>query len=475
MPDPAAQSTPDVPSPTAEAHEHWQPMLALIQSGDAEQLTTFVKLIEPSDVAYTIGRLDEEPRTQLFTMLSDRDAEFAADLMGHFADELSADIIEELEPEQAAAIVDEMDSDDQADVLAEMEPEDARAILDEMDPEEAADAEARLLYAPDSAGGLMITEYFVARAGQTVTDVLNDLRTLAADDDRALEDDHEVRYLYVLDHEERLKGVVKLRHLIVAHPQRVITELMVEELDSVSPDATLDELEDLFDHHSYTAVPVLDAAGVMLGVVQHVAVQEELVERSDEDLAKVGGIVGGEELRSMEWGTRVLGRILFLGPIMLLLIVSATVIALFEGTIERVPILAAFLPVVAGVCGSAGNQAVAVSMREIALGLIKPGDFWYVVRKEAVVAGFNGIVLGVVLMLITWAWKGNPWLGLVIGGAVPMVLLFAACLGGSIPVVLRKVGLDPAMASGPVVTTVVDLASFFTVLILAALLINQLA
>jgi len=202
-------------------------------------------------------------------------------------------------------------------------------------------------------------------------------------------------------------------------------------------------------------------------VVQRAAVQEALNESASENLLKVSGIVAGEEFRGMPLQSRVVRRLTFLMPIMLLLLASATIIALFQTTVEKLPILAAFLPVVAGLCGSGGNQAVCVSLREISLGLIKPSDWPQVVGKELAVAMMTGLILGASLIGIVWLWQGNLPLALVVGGAVPVVILVAKCVGGGVPLLLRSLKVDPAMASGPVVTTIVDLFSFFVVLLLA--------
>ncbi len=452
-------------------HEPWTPLARLLERGDAEALLTFFRLIEPSDVVYSIGRLDDVARTRVFDLIASEDPEIAADLLEHFSDEHAADIIEDLTPARAAAIVHELDSADQADVMQEVQEEEAAAILQAMDPTEAADLALRLAYEEDSAGGLMIQEVITVQDGLTIGEAIDDLRERA---DTVDEDDFEVRYLYVVDHGRRLIGVLAMRHIVMARPDRRVSDLMIRDLTVVSPEVEIDDLEHRFDRVGFSAIPVVNAQGVLLGVVQRFAVQEARAEFGDEALAKSGGIIGGEEIRSMPLRDRTLRRLMFLTPILFLLMASAVVIAMFESTVERVPILAAFLPLVAGLCGSAGGQAVAVSMRELALGLIKPGDFFYVFKKEAAVAIINGVLLGFLLALVTWAWQGNPYLGLVIGGSIPLVMLIATTVGGTVPVLLKSRDIDPAMLSGPLVTTVVDLTGFFTVLIFAFWLAEKL-
>ncbi len=454
---------------------HTQPDLTqrladVIDAGIAEQIASFVRELPPEDTTYTIASLDEDRRTRMLSELSHVDADFAADLMEHFVDEHAADMIEQLEPVDAAAIVDEMDSDEQTDVLAELDDENAEAILDKMDPAEAEDARERLKYDEDTAGGLMITEYLAYRDDQGVDDVIADLRSNVQE-----YNEYEVRYAYLIDEAGTFKGVITMRSLVMALPGRKLTDLTIKTPQFVPVDEPLDDLEAVFDRVDFSAIPVVDPDDKLVGVVQRAAVQEALSDSANEDLLKVAGIVAGEEFRSMPLGSRLLRRLAFLLPIMVLLLISASVIHLFIDTVDKLPVLAMFLPVVAGLCGSGGNQAVGVSLREVSLGLVMPGDYMRVLIKEATLALLAGIVLGLLLLLTVWVWQSDFYLGVVVGGAIPIVILIAKAVGGTAPLALRKIGLDPAMASGPVVTTVVDLFSFFIVLLFATMLLSRIA
>jgi magnesium transporter len=449
----------DTPSMEFEAHEE---LAHLVAKGDGSAIAAFARLLPPEDTPYTISHLDDDDRVRFFALLSEADADLAADLLEHFDDMQAAGMVAELEPQQAAAIVEVMDSDEQADVLAELDEEDLEAILEKLPPEEAADTRQRLEYAEDAAGGLMITEYLSYPQSFTVEQVVDDLRT-----NNELYNEYEVRYLYVVDADEHLVGVVPMRRLVLSPRGSALSTLSVSDPTTVQVDTLRNELEDLFDRKDYSAVPVLDAQGVLVGIVQRSAVQEARGEQAEEDLAKSRGIIGGEELRTMPTLSRAARRLAFLLPILALTMVSASVIKLFVETVEKLPILAAFLPVVAGLCGSSGGQAVAVSMREISLGLIKIGDVRWVLAKELAAAVVIGLVLGVVLFVFVRVTQGQVELGLVIGGAVPIIMLFATAVGGTTPLVLRAMGMDPAMASGPLVQALIDLTSFFTVLMLA--------
>lgn len=442
---------------------------ALIEAADAGDITAYLHDLPPEETPYTISHLDDDCRTTMFSLLAEAEPEFAADLMEHFDDAHAAEIMGDLEPEAAAAIVDEMDSDEQADVLSELSNQDAEAILGEMSPEEAIDARRRMRYDEDTAGGLMITEYLAYSGSMPVEEVAEDLREHS---DKYGE--YEVRYIYATHLDGTLEGVVPMRDLVMTKRGTPLGRLAPAEPKYVTVDTGVAELEDLFDRIDLSAVPTVDEAGHLVGVVQRHAVQEARSEAAEEDLAKFGGIVRGEELRSMSLTSRTLRRLMYLVPICGLLMLSASVINVFIETVEELPILAMFLPVVSGICGSGGGQAVAVSMREISLGLIKPADLMRVMVKEMSVAFFGGAVLGLLLFLVIGMWQGSFALGLVIGVAIPLVMMVAKATGGCMPLLLRKIGLDPAMASVPVVTTVVDLVGFLVVLGIATLMLGYL-
>ncbi len=443
-------------------------LAALVEAEGMPAMVAFLRELPPEDTPYTISHLDEETRTQMFSMLAGSEPEFAADLMEHFDDVHAAEIVSELEASDAAAIVDEMDSDEQADVLSELSDKDAEAILGAMTPEEAIDTRRRMRYDDDTAGGLMITEYLAYSGSMPVEQVADDLR-----EHSEKYGEFEVRYVYATHLDGRLEGVVPMRELVMTPRGTPLGQLAIPDPDFVNVDTHVDELEDLFDRIDLSAVPVVDEAEKLVGVVQRAAVQEARGEAAEQDLAKFGGILRGEELRSMPVGTRALRRLMYLVPIAALLMLSASVINLFIKTVEEVPVLAMFLPVVSGICGSGGGQAVAVSMREISLGLIKPADLKLVLIKEAGVAAIGGVAMGLLLFVFIGLWQNNFTLGFVVGVSLPVVMVVAKGTGGCVPLVLRKLGLDPAMASVPVVTTVVDLVGFLVVLLVATLLLTS--
>jgi len=443
----------------------WERLEALAQAGDAKGLETYVESIGPSEVFRALLRLEPEVRERVLTTLSPEDA---ADLIEEIPEEHAADLIEELEVKDAASIVSEMQSDDQVDVLANLDPEDAEAILARMAPEDARHARTTLPYPRDVAGGLMVTEYLSYADTATVRDVIEDLNRRT---EEGLSAD---LHAYVVSGAGRLIGTLDLRDLVLARRDTLLAQLLKPSAQMTAR-ATLDELEAFFGRDHDSAVPVVDAHQALIGVVRREDVAEELAERSENDHRKMQGIVGGDEIRSLPLAVRARRRLSWLSVNIILNIIAASVIAAYEQTLAAVIALAVFLPIVSDMSGCSGNQAVAVSIRELALGITKPFELLRVWLQEIKVGVINGVVLGTLLALAALLWKGNPWLGLVVGGALAVNTLVAVSIGGMVPLVLKRLKLDPAVASGPILTTVTDMCGFFLVLSFATAILPRLS
>jgi magnesium transporter len=430
-----------------------------IAGNDAQVIADLLTQIEPAEAIHFISHLSEADQSWLLKALS---REQAANLVDHLPEEQAARMIERLSIAEAAGIVSEMPSNEQADVIARLPDVEALAILEAMPRDEARDARRLMAYPPESAGGLMITEYLSYSDKLTVGDVLTDLRTHAHRYRR-----FDVQYAYVVNDANELVGVLRLRDLLLSASDEALRDVMIEDPLKVRDTAGLDELGPFFDRHPLFGVPAVDAEGKLVGVVRSVDVEQAAAERSSRSFLKFMGIVGGEELRTMPLRIRSLRRLSWLSVNIVLNIVAASVIALHQDTLSAVIALAVFLPIISDMSGCSGNQAVAVSMRELALGFVRPSEIWRVLGKEAAVGLINGLVLGILLGLVGWAWQGNFMLGVVVATALSINTLVAACFGGTIPLLLRRFGQDPALASGPILTTVTDMSGFFLVLTFA--------
>jgi magnesium transporter len=452
----------------AEAQvETWEMLAKLAAAGDAKGLEAYVDHIGPSEAFRAILRLGPEEREKVLTTLS---PEEAADLIEEIPDEHASDLIEQLPAKNAASILSEMDVDDQVDVIADMHEQDAEAILAEMAPEDAADVRRLIRYDPDVAGGLMSTDYLAYGENALVGDVIDDLSKRA---DEREETEHDA-HVYVVSASGKLVGVLDLRDLVLARRTTPLATILKSSL-FVRAEATLDELETFFERYAFHAVPVVDERQELVGVVGRDEVAEAIANRADEEYAKSKGIIGGDEIRSLPLLTRSRRRLSWLSLNIVLNIIAASVIALYFDTLSAAIALAVFLPIVSDMSGCSGNQAVAVSMRELSLGIVKPFEVARVWIQEIQVGMLNGFALGILLGIVAWLWKDNAWLGLVVGGALAINTLVAVSLGGTVPLLLKRFGVDPAIASGPILTTVTDMCGFFLVLSLATMVLPKLA
>ena len=434
-----------------------------LESVDQQRLTEIVKSIPRQDALHQVAHLEAKERNRLVSLITPATA---AKLIEDAPTDLAVVIIEELESLAAAKIMEEMHSDTQADIFYELDTEDADVILSKMDPAAANRVRKLAQYEPDTAGGLMELEIFSFRTDETVGAVLKRLATSDGDFER-----YRGQHPYTLEKTGKLVGVVSLRGLLTSQRAVSLSEIMHKPL-TVHPEQTLENLVVLFEEHPFLGIPVVDDLGLPLGVVSRVAVAEAVLERAEKENLFRQRV--SDELRSMPTWLRSRRRLVWLSSNIVLNIIAASVIAAYEQTLAAVIAIAIFLPMVSDMSGCSGNQAVGVSMRELALGLTRPADLFYVLRKEFGVGIINGIVLGILIGAVVWVWKGSPYLGLVIGLALATNTLIAVSIGGTVPLLLKRIGVDPAVASGPLLTTVTDMMGFFLVLSLATLFMPHL-
>lgn len=451
---------------TLNKDKPWERLKALVDAGQAGPLLAFLDAMNPMDTALAVSRLGEDDQSRLLTIL---DPEDAADVIEDISDEQAAELIEDLSPAQAAAILEELDSDHVADLLGELDEDDANAIIDQMEPEDAQEARQFLEYEPETAGGLMISEYLDYRSNLRISDVLQDMQA-----NREKYADYHVQYLYVTDEQGRLSGVLRMHDLLFPDRAALLGSIMIKNPLKVEADATIDDLLNFFEDHELVGAPVVDGENRLLGVVLPEAVEEARSKSSVQQFLEFSGIVGGEEFRSMPLLHRSGRRLSWLSLNIVLNMVAAGVIALYQETLAAAIALAVFLPIVSDMSGCSGNQAVAVSLRELSLGLVRTKELLRVLAKEASLGVLNGFALGIMLGSVAYLWKGSWLLGLVVGAALAVNTVVAVSLGGLLPLVLKRFKLDPALVSSPVLTTVTDMCGFFFVLSFASLVLGRL-
>ena len=432
----------------------------LVEARRVEETIDFLESLSPQETALALSRLDEEERTSLLMLISPTDA---AELIEDLSDEQAALILSELSPDSAGRIVEELHEEQIVDVLQELDSDDAEEILQTMLPASAQAARTSLSYSKDTAGNLMIHDFLSYRQDMSIAEVNRDLK-----EKQELYRTYNIQYMYVVDYDNRLVGVIRVHDLLFLSGAEKLMEVMIITPYRVHVNSSLDDLLEAFSRHHLLALPVVDDDDHLLGIVLPAAVEEAKQKRTVTHFLWLSGIVGGEEFRSMPLYKRSGRRLSWLSLNIVLNIIAASVIAMYQDTLAAAISLAVFLPMVSDMSGCSGNQAVAVSLRELSLGLLRTGEIIRVAFKESSLGLVNGVVLGVLLGVVAYLWKGNIFLSFVIGAALAGNTLVAVTVGGMLPLVLKRLKIDPALVSSPLLTTVTDMCGFFLVLSLAS-------
>jgi magnesium transporter len=417
--------------------------------------------MHPADLADVAEAM---PEASVRAFLAALPRERAAEVLEYLDEELRTQVLEELTAGEAASIMAEMTPDDRADALEELDEATADEILSALDPEEKAETERLLQYAPDSAGGLMTTEFVAVDEALTVEAALQAVRTMARAGRR------EAMYtIYTVDAAGRLRGVLSLRELLAAPEGTVLGDLAWSEVVSVPPDMPQEEVSRVTSNYSLVALPVVDGDRRLLGVVTVDDVLDVIQEEQTEDAQKFGGMEALEE-PYMQVG--LLENVRKRGGWLLILAVSemltASVMAHYEDELGRVILLAQFIPLIMSSGGNSGSQATSLIIRAMALGEVSLRDWWQVVRRELPAGLILGLLLGTAAVLRIEAWQAlglydygphHVALALTVGLTLVAIVTIGSLTGSMLPFVLKRFRFDPASASAPFVATLVDVSA----------------
>lgn len=432
-----------------------------LAAGELEPAVAYVRELHPADSAEILAGLEPEQRSMLVEQL---EAEELAALFDYMDGEDAAEFLQHLNYKDLAAVLDEMEPDTAADLLGELEPDDATAVLEQMDEAEAV--APLLTYPEDSAGGIMNIAPPALRRQMTVGEAFDFIR-------ENFRDANEVFYLYVVDRFEKLIGVVNLRALILARHDQLLDEIMLRDVFKIRVDMDQEEVAEVFARYDLLALPVVDEEGRLVGIITVDDVVDVITEEATEDIYHLAQVSPESDVfSSIPQSLR--NRMPWLYVNMGTAIVASSVVALFEATIATFALLAIFMPIVATLGGNAGNQTMTIVVRSLALGEMSLGNAWKVLRREMVIGLLNGTALGMSMALVAWLWKGNPLLGVLVGVALFANMSVAAINGVLVPTTLKRLGIDPALASSIFVTTINDMVGFGVFLGLATYFINWL-
>jgi magnesium transporter len=436
-------------------------LVMLAEMGHEEQVQDAMRRLHAADAAELLDAIEEDDlRSRLFAHLDTARAAAVLSLLGDTARETLLDSLPET---RLRGFLTALESDDAADILAELPREKVERLLQAIPPRLSADVRDLLRYDEESAGGIMQREFVALPPDATVDDGIDAVRRRAAD----VPDIHNI---FVVDEHHQLIGVLPIRQLILANPRTALRNLMQAPV-TAHTGMDQEEVANLFSKYDLLSLPVVDAAGKLVGRITVDDVVDVIEEEASEDIYRLAGLsdqasvhesVRDSVRRRLPW------LILNLGTCFL----SASVVALFESTIQSLAIAAAFMTMVAGSGGNAGVQTLALVVRGIALGELTFLNARRVVWKEFMTGAVNGLVLGLVAAALAYAWKGVPILGVVVALAIVGNLCIAALVGVLIPLGLKWCGIDPAIASAVVLTTFTDCCGFFFFLGLLTLLLH---
>ena len=385
----------------------------------------------------------------------------AAAVVKQVKDELSADALDEMDEVHAAAIIQHMAPDDAADVLAGMSESHRAMVLRHLDPQAAGGLGQLLRYDADCAGGIMTTRLVRLRTTDTVEQAIEQIRQQAS---RA----EQVYYVYVVGDKEHLLGVVSMRDLILAEATTQLQEVMKAEPLAVNVSDDRELVISRIREYDLLAIPVMNDKEQLVGIVTVDDVVDAMDEEFSEDVQRMVGVSGLETVTT-PWASSLRSRMPWLLVNLLTATLAATVVALFRGQIEKLVALAVLMPIVANQGGNTGQQALAVTIRALAMGEIQRHRAWPVILRELLLGVTHGLVIGCICAVIASLWWGNPGLGFVVGLAMLCNLIVASTVGAAIPLTLRKFGIDPAQSSTIFLTMITDTVGFASFLGLATL------
>jgi magnesium transporter len=434
-------------------------MVELVRKGEIATFVRWAHEFEPADLADVLAALEEEERVAVVQALP---PELASHALAELPEDAHAgETLAALSPERAAEIVEELEDDDAADLLGELPAEAQERILQEV--EHRADVDRLLRYDEETAGGLMTAHTVTVLDTDTVDQALDRVR-------RQAEEVADFYQIFVVDRGRHLVGLLPFKDLVVSKPDRVIGTFMADADITVAPGLDQEEVARLMARYNLPSVPVVDEAGRLLGRVTFDDVIDVVEAETTEDLLKFGGVSPDEELAA-DWNVAVKSRLPWLYVNLATAFLAGGVVYIFQGTVQRTVTLAVWMPVIAGMGGNAGTQALAVTVRRLALGLIPGHLFARVVGKEILVGMINGVAIGSVVGVVAAVLGEGSRLGLVVFMAMTGNLLVAGFAGAFIPIVLERLGVDPAIASSIFVTTFTDVCGFLLLLGLAGALL----
>lgn len=432
-----------------------------IRSGNREVLKKLIEDMLPADVADLIEHLKAEERLYIFELL---EPEGAGDVLVEIEAPVQGRILNDLDNQAITEIVEELDSDDAADVVGDLPAERAREIIETLEVGKSEELGKLLPYPEDTAGGIMALEFVAVKSESTIEEAIETIR-----DKR--EEVENLYYLYVIDEFDRLVGIISLRDLLLEPPESKVGEIMNPEVMSVDVNKDQEEVAHLVTKYDLVSIPVIDERRRLVGRITHDDIIDVIEEEMDEDMTLMAGVIRqeiAEESTLKISRARLPWLIAGLGGG----IIAAVVINQFESSLQTLLALSFFFPVIMAMGGNTGTQAATVAVRGLATGDISLVNIGKRLWMEMRVAMVNGVICGIILGVIVGFWLSDYRLGSVVAFSLMLIVLNSGFIGAAVPLVLKKWHIDPALATGPFVTTSNDILSLLIYLGLVTLFLK---
>ncbi len=435
-------------------------IIEYLEKDQHDELRAKINLLHPADAAQIINELPAEYQVKTFSYLS---SELASDVIYDLHDELREDILETIQQKRLVEIMGEMDSDEATDIAAELDEHQLKDVLQKIDKEDSDEIKQLLIYDEDTAGGIMQKEIIAVDQEMKRDEIIEYIRG-------NYEEVENIHYIFVVDKENKLIGILEVTRLLLAKPQRSAKDVMDKEVISAQVNLDQEQVAHIFRKYDIYILPVVDKENHLLGRITVDDIIDVIDEEASEDVYKMVGLESEDKVFTSPISS-VRKRLPWLTLNLFTALLVSSVVGVFEGTIARLSFLAVLMPIVAGLGGNSGTQTLTVITRGIALGELTLHNTYRAIFKEITVGIINGFLIGSVAMLIMYFFKGDILLGVILGVSMVCNMFIAGLIGSSIPVIMKTLKIDPALASSVIITMLTDIGGFASFLGLATLLL----
>ncbi len=429
-----------------------------LEDGSLHQVRQMLNTIPNAGIAHLLESSPPRSRNILWQLI-EKDNE--GEVLQYLNEDIQNDILKDLNAEQVAELTEGLEADDLADILQQLPQQVTAGVLRSMDDQDRLRLETILAYPDDTAGGLMNTDTITVRPKHTLDVVLRYLRRHDSLPDMT-------DNILVVNRNDEFLGILPLGKILVSDPSVAVREIMQTDIQAIPVDMEITEVARLFEQHDWVSAPVVDSDGKLLGRITIDDIVDVIRHTAEHNMMSMAGLDEEDDTFAPVFKTAK-RRAVWLGVNLITAIIASMVIYMFQDTLDQVVYLAVLMPIVANMGGVAGNQTITLVVRSMALKQISTSNIRWLLTRELGVAGLNGLLWALVMAIITYAWYGELLLSYIIAAAMLINLVTAAFAGACLPIFLKRINIDPALAGSVVLTTITDSVGFFAFLGLATL------